>query len=126
VSKVVAVVGASSDRGKYGNKAVRAYAARGWKVYPVNPSAKEIEGIPAAASILDIPEHINRVTLYLPPKLGMGVLERVARCAPDEFYVNPGADSDELVRRAKELGLDPILACSIVEIGSSPSSFPEE
>lgn len=126
MAQVVAVIGASADRNKYGNKAVRAYAARGWKVYPVNPSAKEIEGIPAVPSILAIPEAVQRATLYLPPQMGVKVLADIAAKGVAELYVNPGAESDELLTRARTLGLDPIVACSIVEIGVSPSSLPEE
>ncbi|MGE0481784.1 MAG: CoA-binding protein [Phycisphaerae bacterium] len=119
----VAVIGASADRSKYGNKAVRAYRKRGWTVYPVNPSATEIEGLAAFASVDEIPGPVDRVTLYLPPASGVGVLEAIAAKRPAEFFVNPGAESDELVNQAQALGLDPILACSIVEIGESPDGY---
>ena len=123
--KTVAVVGASGDRGKYSNKAVRAYAAQGWIVFPVNPKGGTIEGHKAFASVGDIPSPIDRVTLYLPPDVGLKALSAIAEKKPTEFFVNPGAESDALVERAKELGLDPILACSIVEIGLSPKEFPD-
>ena len=121
--KTVAVVGASADRSKYGNKSVRAHVAQGWTVYPVNPTEGEIEGLTAYASLDEVPRPLTRVTLYLPPKLGMDILPAVARARPEEFFVNPGAESDDLVEQAKALGLDPILACSIVEIGESPARF---
>jgi predicted CoA-binding protein len=121
--KTVAVVGASGDRGKYGNKAIRAYLREGWDVYPVNPKGGEIEGLESYASIEDIPVSVDRVTLYLPPAVGAKVLPGIAAAKPDEFFVNPGSESDELVAEAKKLGLDPILACSIIEIGASPSQF---
>lgn len=119
----VAVIGASADRSKYGNKAVRAYRKRGWTVYPVNPRATEIEGLAAFASVDAILGPVDRVTLYLPPTAGVAVLESIAAKRPAEFFVNPGAESDELVVKARALGLDPILACSIVEIGESPSGY---
>lgn len=121
----VAVVGASSDRGKYSNKAVRAYLEQGWEVYPVNPRGGEIERLKVFTSLDEIPAAIDRVTLYLPPALGLEVLPGIARKKPREFFVNPGAESDELVAAARASGLDPILACSIVEIGVSPSRYPD-
>ena len=121
----VAVVGASANRAKYSNKAVRAYARRGWTVYPVNPREEMIEGLRTYASVRDVPGPLQRVTLYLPPAAGLAVLEDIAANRPDEFFVNPGADSPELLARAAALGLDPIQACSIVEIGLTPAEFPD-
>jgi len=124
-NKTVAVVGASADRSKYSNKAVRAYLRAGWQVYPVNPRGGEIEGLKAYTSVDQIPVKIDRVTLYLPPAVGIRALAAIAAARPEEFYVNPGAESDELVAEARRLGLQPMLACSIIEIGLSPAQFPD-
>lgn len=118
--RVVAVIGASSDPSKYGHKAIRAYLRQGWTVYPVTPRPEPIEGLKTYPSIRDIPEHVHRATLYLPPQLGMGVLAEIAARKPDEFFVNPGAESDELLDEARRLGLEPIVACSIVAVGERP------
>ena len=123
MSRTVAVVGASADRSKFSNKSVRAHAQQGWTVYPVNPKGGEIEGLTCYRSLRDVPRPLDRVSLYLPATVGIEILPDVAHAAPKEFFVNPGAESDGLVTRAKELGLDPILACSIVDLGVSPSQF---
>ena len=121
----VAIVGASGDPTKFGNKAVRAYRKQGWEVYPVNPKGGVIDGVRVYPTLEEIPVKIDRVALYLPPTIGLKSLPAIAKVSPDEFFVNPGAESDELLSHARELGLDPILACSIVDIGESPGAFPE-
>ncbi len=118
--RAVAVVGASTDPAKYGHKAVRAYRDEGWAVYPVHPQADAIAGVKAWPSLAAIPVTIDRVSLYLPPAKGLAVLADIAAVGPAEFYVNPGAESPELIRRAEELGLRPIQACSILAIGRQP------
>ena len=118
--KSVAVIGASNDRAKYGNKAVRAYTLSGFKVYPVNPKEETIESLKAYKSILDIQEEIDRATLYVPPEVGLKVIEEIAQKGVKELYINPGAESDELADRARKLGLNPVLACSILAVGLDP------
>jgi predicted CoA-binding protein len=116
----VAVIGASNVREKYGNKAVRAYRRQGWTVYPVNPNEKTVEGLPTFRSITDIPGPVDRASLYLPPEVGLGVLAGIREKGVRELYVNPGAESEELIAEAERLGMEPILACSIIEIGERP------
>jgi len=122
-SKTVAIIGASANRNKFGNKSVRAHLKQGWEVYPVNPKGGEVEGLEVYASVRDIPVKLDRVSLYLPPAVALKLLPDIAAVRPDEFFVNPGAESEEFVEQARRLGLDPILACSIVDLGETPTSF---
>ncbi|HNQ23430.1 MAG TPA: CoA-binding protein [Phycisphaerae bacterium] len=121
--KTVAVVGASADRAKYSNKSVRAHLLQGWEVYPVNPRGGRIEGLKVYRSLDEIAVRLDRVTLYLPPAVGITVLPAIAAAQPAEFFVNPGAESAGLVAEAKKLGLEPLLACSIVALGVHPGDF---
>ena len=67
----VAIVGASNDRTKFGNKAVRAFLRQGWDVYPVNPSATHVEGLAAYPSVSAIPlPRLDRVSFYVPARIG--------------------------------------------------------
>lgn len=122
----IAIVGASTDRRKYGNKAVRAFLKGGWTVYPVNPRVDSVEGLPAFASVGDIPGPVDRVSMYVPAAAGLAMLDDIAAKAPAEFFLNPGSESPELVAAAREKGLNPVLACSIVNIGLRPDQFPDE
>lgn len=119
--KTVAIIGASSDRGKYGNKAVRAFMQQGYKVYPVNLHETEIEGLPAFKSIRDVPGRPDMVSVYLRPNILLKVLPEIAAKGCDELWLNPGTESDEVLMEAERLGLNVIQACSIVGVGVSPS-----
>jgi len=118
--KTVAVIGASNDRSKFGNRAVRAYLQQGYSVVPINLHEAEIEGVAAFRSVLDFPGPIDLASLYVPPSVGEQVIEDVARKGITEVWLNPGSESDRLVARAKALHLEPIVACSIVAIGKNP------
>lgn len=117
----VAVVGASTNRGKYGNKAVRAFRNAGYDVYPVNLNGGEIEGLKSYRSLDDLPvDRLDSVTIYVPPEAALEVLDQVASKRPGEVWLNPGTASREVVARAESLGLNAILACSILGVGERP------
>ncbi len=119
----IAVLGASADRSKYGNKCVRAYLHAGWEVVPVNPRGGEIEGLPVATSLVAIEGKIDRVSVYLPPKVSLAALSEIAATGAETFF-NPGSADDEVLAAAAEAGIPARDACSIVAIGLSPRQFP--
>ena len=123
MARTVAVIGASSNRWKFGNKALRVFAKQGYTVLAINPNEKSIEGYPTFASVLDVPGTIDMATLYVPPEIGVRVMEEIARKGIAEVWLNPGADGAAVVRRARELGVGIIQACSIMAIGDSPGRY---
>lgn len=123
----VVVIGASADRTKFGNKSVRAHLQQGYDVYPVNPKGGEIEGLQAYRTLGELPvKHVDRVTMYVLPHLGKTMLSDIAALTPNEVWLNPGTESDDLVAQAEALGLPIIQACSIVDLGTTPAAFSNE
>ena len=121
--KTVAVIGASPDRRKYGNKALRACRAAGYRPIPINPHHALIEGEKVYASVLDYPDQIDMATVYVPPEIGEQVVESLARKGIGEVWFNPGADAPAVLARARALGIRPVATCSILGIGMSPADF---
>jgi uncharacterized protein len=121
----VAILGASADHTKFGNKSLRAHLHAGYEVFPVNPKGGAIEGLPVHASLADVPvDHLDRVSVYLPPAVGLSVLGEIAAKGAGEVWFNPGSDSPEILAEAKRLGLRAVADCSIVDLGLSPGQFP--
>ena len=121
--QTVAIVGASSNREKFGNKSLRAHQRQGFDVYPVNPRGGEIEGLKAYASLEEIPVELDRVSMYLPPAVGLAMIDEIVAKGCGELWLNPGSESREFIDRATELGLNVIRDCSIVAIRCSPGDF---
>lgn len=119
----IAIIGASNDRAKFGNKAVRAYLQQGYEVYPVNPKEPQIEGLKVYRSIGEVPVRPQRVSLYVPPPVVLTLLPEIAAKGCDELWLNPGTESDEVLAEAERLGLNVVQACSIVDLGVSPANL---
>jgi len=121
--KTVAVIGASSRRDKWGNKAVRAFLQQGYTVYPVNPNESEVEGIKTYPAITDVPVRPQKITVYIPPPRLLKILPAIAERGCDELFLNPGTESDEVLAECERLSLNAIQACSIIAVGASPGAL---
>jgi len=121
--KTVAIIGASNDRRKYGNKAVRAHLQQGYTVYPVNPRETTIEGLQCYPSISAVPVRPQRVSVYVPPPVLLKILPEIAAKGCDELWLNPGTESPEVLAEAARLGLNVVQACSILGVGVSPENM---
>ena len=122
-SKIVAVIGASNNRHKFGNRAVRAYLRQGYTVVPINPHEASVEGLTTYKSVLDVPGPIDMASFYVPPEIGERVIVEVAEKQIPEVWLNPGADSDALIARARSLSIKPIVACCSMAVGQNPYSL---
>jgi predicted CoA-binding protein len=123
MGKVVAVVGASNDRTKFGNKAVRAFQAAGYDVIPINPHDRHVEGLPSYASVLEVPGSIDMATVYVQPDIAARLMPEFVEKGIGEIWLNPGADDDAVVDEARRRGLNVIVACSIIGVGQRPGDF---
>ena len=121
--KTVAVVGASSNRAKFGNKALRAFLAEGYRVVAINPNESEVEGLKTYASVLDVPDAIDMATVYVQPDVTLRLLDEFQRKGIAEIWVNPGAEDDAVMSEARRRKMNVLFACSIIGIGRNPGDF---
>ena len=130
-SPLIGVVGASSDRGKFGNKVLRCYQEKGYQAIPVHPVQKEIEGAICVASVEELPAEVQSISVITPPQATLRsrqrswpqVTESVVRQAVEKgirnIWMQPGAQSPEAVRFCEEQGINLIAdgTCVLVELG---------
>lgn len=114
-----AVVGASTDRSKYGNKVLRAYQQKGFTVYPINPKADEVEGLKAYPDLASLPERVAGISVITPPAVTEKVVDAAAAAGVRCVWMQPGAESPEAVRKAEEHGMGVIAdgSCFLVVAG---------
>lgn len=114
-----AVVGASTDRAKYGNKVLRCYQQHGRRVYPVNPRAPEVEGLRAYPSLAALPEPVPAISIITPPAATEQVVRDAHAAGVKHVWMQPGAESDEAIRTAEALGMNVIAdgPCLLVVLG---------
>ncbi|MFA4986649.1 MAG: CoA-binding protein [Candidatus Brocadiia bacterium] len=110
----VAIVGASNDRSKYGNRALRGFKAAGYSVYPVNPNCTEVEGLPCYPDLASLPVKPDIITVYTPPRVSAALVPQIAKIGAAEVYFNPGSEDEEVMRLAKQYNVAAIFACSVL------------
>lgn len=113
------VVGASSDRSKFGNRVLRCYQEHGLKAVPVNPKEKEIEGTPCVASVADLPDDVTSISIITPPLVTEQVVEQAAGKGIRNIWMQPGAESPQAVAFCREHGINVIAdgSCILVVLG---------
>ena len=110
----VAVIGASNKPDRYSYQAVMLLKEKGHKVYPVHQRIKDIEGIPVYPSITDIADPIDTVSMYVAADISTALSDAILAKNPRRIIFNPGAENAELEQKAKQSGMIPVNACTLV------------
>lgn len=118
-AKAYGVVGASANRDKYGNKVLRCYLQNGYRAIPVNPREKEIEGVPCVATVMDLPDDVESISIITPPRVTDEVVEMAIRKGIKHIWMQPGAESPVAVAKCQESGINVIAdgSCLLVVLG---------
>ena len=103
-----AVVGASSDRSKYGNKVLRAYLQDDRVAWPVHPRATEIEGCVAYPSLAELPDKPHGVSIITPPQVSAEITRQAIELGLERLWFQPGSEAPEAIAEAREAGLEVI------------------
>jgi predicted CoA-binding protein len=112
-----AVVGASRNRRKYGNIIYRTLRERGYTVYPVNPTEETVEGDATYPDVTVLPPGVEVLDIVIPPQRVPRVLDQAKAAGITRIWLQPGAESPEVLAHAASLGLEVIAGgpCALVE-----------
>ena len=95
-SNSIALIGSSNDPRKYGNKILLDLTKQGYTVYPVNNKEKQIEGLKAYKNVEMLEEIPSIINFVIPPDEGLVVTRDLVEKGYDNFWYQPGAESDEI------------------------------
>lgn len=123
---VWAVVGASNDRSKYGNRIYRTLREAHYTVYPVNPQEEMIEGDRAYKKLADLPQSPTVVDMVIPPRYALSTVKQAKEAGASAIWFQPGAEDAEAIGWARENGLDVIESCILVHHVQNPAGSQKE
>ncbi|NVN98205.1 MAG: CoA-binding protein [Geobacteraceae bacterium] len=117
--KKFAVVGASIDRSKYGNKVLRCYQINRYNVIPVNPKEAVVEGVDTVASVAQLPDDVKSISVITPPHVTEMVVEEAIAKGIKNIWMQPGAESESAIKRCIDSGINVIAdgSCILVVLG---------
>ena len=119
---VIAIVGATDNPAKYGNRIYRDLKGKGYRVYPVNPTRDTIDGDPAYADLADLPETPDIVNYVVPPPRTLRLLKRAKELGLMRVWVQPGAENADVMAYLNDHGFDYLAnACIMVHSRVQPA-----
>ena len=107
-------MGASPKPDRYAYRAMRMLRDHGHRPIPVNPAFDEILGETCYGSIGDVPEPVQTVTMYLGKQRSDPLIDEIIRAKPRRIIMNPGAENDDLTKKAQAAGIEVDYACTLV------------
>ena len=118
-SPVFGVVGASSNRDKYGNKVLRCYQMKNLRAVPVHPQEQTIEGLDCVSSVADLPAEVQSISIITPPQITEKVVEQAAARGIKNIWMQIGSESPAAVKYCEEQNLNVIAdgSCVLVVLG---------
>lgn len=118
MNKNVAILGATDDPGKYANMALKSLLANGYNPIPVNPTKESIDGLRCYASLTDILEPIDTLTLYVRPAISTPLIADILAIKPRRVIMNPGTENQYLADECARNGIEVVEACTLVMLNT--------
>ena len=93
---LIALIGASDDKNKYGNKILLDLLAKNYNVVPINHKEDSIAGLKAYSKVQDLPSCPSIINFVIPPEIGLDVTKELVEEGYNHFWYQPGAESENI------------------------------
>jgi predicted CoA-binding protein len=103
--RVWAVVGASTDPSKYGNKIFRDLRSAGYTIYGVNARGGQIDGQELYQALADLPEKPAVVDIVVPPRVTEQVVQQCVELGLTRVWMQPGSESEAAIAFCQQHGI---------------------
>ncbi|MGE3682535.1 MAG: CoA-binding protein [Bdellovibrionales bacterium] len=110
----VAILGASQKPERYAYRAFKMLQEYGHTPVPITPKFAQIEGVKAYASVLELKEPIDTLTMYVSPTISSRLKEEILSLKPKRVIFNPGSENPELAAELRSTGVGVEEACTLV------------
>ncbi|MEQ1861536.1 MAG: CoA-binding protein [Chthoniobacteraceae bacterium] len=117
-NKNVVVIGATPKPDRYAFMAMQRLQQHGYRAIPVNPAFSEIRGERCHASIADVNEPIDTVTMYVGAARSTPLIQEIVAAKPRRIVFNPGAENPELSAAARAAGIEVAKGCTLLMLGA--------
>ena len=95
-NNLIALVGASNDPKKYGNKILLDLVSKGYSVAPINNKEKMISSNKSYMNVLDLEVTPSIINFVVPPNVGFEITKELVGNKYDNFWYQPGAESQKI------------------------------
>jgi len=113
-TQTVVVLGASNKQHRYSYKAIKLLKKYGHNVIPVHPVLADINGLSVVASLSDIHETVDTLSLYVGAERSKLLLNKIIELKPKRVIFNPGTESKKLVKKLLQADIAFIHDCTLI------------
>ena len=95
-NNLIALIGASNDKNKYGNKILLDLVTKGYNVVPINLKEDNISGLKSYSNVYELSEKPSIINFVVPPNVGFELTKDLVESDYDNLWYQPGAESEEI------------------------------
>lgn len=116
--KIFAVVGSFRNQEKPAYKIFENLLNKGYKVYPVNPTVKEVKGIRCYPSLMELPEKPDVVDIVTPPEVSLEIVKQCKQLGISYVWLQPGAENEQVIQYCQENNINVVYGSCIMMLSN--------